>query len=215
MVDEIRGKKICLFGPQGSGKGTQSEKITALFGIPQLSPGNIFRKEIADGTELGQQVQAIMNRGELVPDEITNNLMQERLQQEDCLDGFVLDGYPRNLAQADALDTMTALSHVIVIEITDEEAVRRISQRRSCPNDGIVYHLESKPPQKEGVCDSCGGPLIQREDDKPEAIRKRLAIYHEQTEPLFKRYEDRGILYRVDGTGSIDAVWERTQQCFY
>ncbi|MFC1598278.1 adenylate kinase [Patescibacteria group bacterium] len=214
-MDEGKAKNICLFGPQGSGKGTQAEKVTDLFGVPQVSPGNIFRKAVADGTELGKKVEAIMKEGILVPDEITNEMIRQRLQEEDCLNGFILDGYPRNVAQAEALDTMTALTHVIVIDITDEEAVRRLSQRRACNSCGVTYHLEYKPPRQEGVCDTCGKEIIHREDDMPEAIKKRLEIYHTETEPLYRRYEERGILCRFDGSGTIEEVWEEVQKCFF
>ncbi|PIW36879.1 MAG: adenylate kinase [Candidatus Kerfeldbacteria bacterium CG15_BIG_FIL_POST_REV_8_21_14_020_45_12] len=215
MVDETTPKKICLFGPQGSGKGTQAERLVGLFGVPHVSPGNIFRQAVAEGSELGLKVESIINSGSLVPDEVTNQLVKERLELEDCLDGFVLDGYPRNEVQAVALDEVSTLTHVIVIEIPDEESISRISMRRTCSNCGMTYHLQSKPSKVEGVCDSCGSELVQRDDDKPEAIRHRLNIYHQETEPLIKRYEDRGVLHRIDGRGSIDAVWERVQSCFF
>ncbi len=215
MVDESTPKKICLFGPQGSGKGTQAERLVDLFGVPHVSPGNIFRQAVAEGTELGAKVESIINAGTLVTDEITNELVKQRLEQEDCLEGFVLDGYPRNLVQADALDAMTSLTHVVLIDIPDEDSVARISQRRVCTNCGMTYHMESKRPKSDGICDSCGSKLIHRDDDKPEAIQKRLAIYHADTEPLLERYEKRGVLCRVDGRGSIDVVWEAVQGCFF
>ncbi len=215
MVDETQAKKICLFGPQGSGKGTQAEKLVALFGVPQVSPGNIFRQAVADNTDLGQTVEDILNRGDLVPNEVTNALVQERLEKEDALNGFVLDGYPRNEDQAVALDGMTSLSHVIVIDIPEDVSVERISKRRVCTNCGITYHLESKASKIAGICDACGATIVQRDDDKPEAIRKRLAIYTAETEPLIARYEKRGIVYRVNGVGSIDEVWDRVQKCFF
>lgn len=211
-LDERKGKNICVFGPQGSGKGTQAEKLVETYGIPQVSPGNMFRKAIADQTELGKKVDHILKAGNLVPNEVTNALMQERLEQEDAIDGFVLDGYPRNENQADALDSIVPLHYVFVIDITDEESVNRISRRRVCLECGTTYHLDAKPPKQEGVCDVDGKALVQREDDKPEAIKKRLEIYHDETEPLFKRYEERGILYRIDGMQSIDAVWEKIQE---
>lgn len=213
-MEQTTAKKISIFGPQGSGKGTQSEKISTFFGVPHIAPGNIFRKAIADKTELGQTVEAIINAGNLVPNEITNALMNARIEEADCVNGFIFDGYPRNDVQADALDSMTSLTHVIVLDIPDDEAVRRLSQRRVCTNCGATYHLESKPPQQDSVCDSCGKQLIHRDDDKPEAIRKRLDIYHASTEPLLVRYEQRAILHRINGVGSIDEVWQRIQACF-
>lgn len=213
-MSEMNSRNICIFGPQGSGKGTQSEKLSDFFGIPQIAPGNIFRKAVADGTALGKKVEKIINDGKLVPNEITNELMRARIEEEDCLEGFVLDGYPRNESQADALDSMTSLSKVVVIDIPDEESIQRISSRRICTDCGITYHLESKPPVKEGVCDSCGKELIYRDDDKPEAILKRLQIYHTETEPLFERYKERNIVCRVNGAGSIDDVWNLVQGCF-
>lgn len=206
-------KRISVFGPQGSGKGTQSQRLCEFFGIPHIAPGNIFRKAIADKSKLGAQVESIINAGHLVPDQITNELMNGRLQEEDCVNGFVLDGYPRNPVQADALDAMTGLSHALLIDIPDNETIRRLSQRRVCPHCGATYHLESQPPKTENACDSCGHALIHRDDDKPEAISQRLSIYHTMTEPLLQRYEQRGVLRRVDGVGSIDDVWKRVLAC--
>lgn len=214
-MQEPGPKKICLFGPQGSGKGTQAEKICEYLGVPQISPGIIFRQAVAEGSELGKQVEGIINSGQLVDNEITNSLVEKRLLQEDCIDGFILDGYPRNMQQAKALDSFSSLSHVVVIDIPDEESIRRISRRRSCVPCGITYHLDYKPPTGEGVCDGCGKELTHRDDDKPDAIKERLYIYHTETEPLFERYEERGILHRVDGTGTIEEVWQRTQNCFF
>lgn len=211
-IDERQGKKICLFGPQGSGKGTQAERLIDTYGVPHLSPGNIFRKAIADQTELGQKVKSILDAGELVPNEVTNAIMKERLEQEDALDGFVLDGYPRNENQAEALDGVTSLSHVFVIDISDDESVNRISRRRVCLECGSTYHLDFKPSKEEGVCDEDGKELVQRDDDKPEAIKKRLEIYHAETKPLLDRYEERGILFRIDGMQSIEKVWEDVQE---
>lgn len=212
MTDSnITAKRISLFGPQGSGKGTQAEKICAYYGLPHVSPGNIFRAAIAEQSELGKQIEEIYNAGQLMPDHITNSLMKERIEQEDCLNGFIFDGYPRNVVQADAVDTMTTLTHALLITISDDETIRRLSQRRMCVTCNITYHLEFKPPQKEGVCDVCGKQLIQREDDKPEAIQKRLSIYHSETEPILKRYEERGVLHRIDGMGTIEEVWTRIQ----
>lgn len=214
-MDETTPKRIALFGPQGSGKGTQAEKITATFGVPHIAPGNIFRKAIADKTELGEKAEAVLNSGQLMPDEITNGLIRERIVEEDALNGFVIDGYPRNGVQADALDSMTNLSYVIVIEIPEEESIKRISHRRSCPNCGTTYHLDFKKPKQEGMCDSCGNDLVQRDDDKPEAIKQRLVIYRQETAPLLERYRERGILHEVDGMGTIEEIWERIQKVLW
>lgn len=204
---------ICLFGPQGSGKGTQAERLSNWLGIPHIAPGNIFRKAIADNTDLGQQVASIINSGRLVPDSVTNALMHERIQNEDCLEGFVFDGFPRNHAQADAMDAMTTLTHLVVIDIPEEESVKRISERRVCSNCGTTYHLTFKAPLIADKCDSCGHVLTHRDDDKPDAIRERLRIYHADTEPLITRYEDRGIVFRINGVGSIEDIWKRVQEC--
>lgn len=213
-MQEAAAHNVCLLGPQGSGKGTQAEQLSAFLGVPQLSTGNIFRKAIADKSELGQQVEQIIAEGHLVPDVVTNAVIRERLEQEDVLEGYVLDGYPRNMAQAEELDSISSLTHVLVIDVPDEESIRRISQRRVCTQCGITYHLESKLPQQEGVCDSCGSTLIQRHDDTPEAIQKRLALYHSETKPLIARYEERGIVTHINGVGSIQEVWERVQSAF-
>lgn len=199
--------KICLFGPQGSGKGTQAQKISEYYGIPAIAPGNMFRKAIADETLLGMRIKEIFESGQLVPNEITNTLVNDRIHEEDCINGFILDGYPRNTIQADALDGMTSLTHVIVLEVQDEESVNRISRRRSC-EEGHSYHLDFKPSKEEGVCDIDGKELVQRKDDTAEAIKQRLGIYHEETAPLLERYESRGVLHRIDGMQSIDQVWE-------
>jgi adenylate kinase len=214
-MDENTPKRIALFGPQGSGKGTQAERITKTFGIPHIAPGNIFRKAIADKTELGEKAETVLNSGQLMPNEITNGLMQERIEQEDALDGFIFDGYPRNQEQADALDGMTNLSYVIVIDVPEAESIKRISHRRSCPQCGATYHIDFKKPQEEGICDACGTALVQRDDDKPDAIKQRLAIYHAETAPLLKRYKERGILHEVDGMGTIDEIWERIQKVLW
>ncbi|OGY88645.1 MAG: adenylate kinase [Candidatus Kerfeldbacteria bacterium RIFOXYC2_FULL_38_9] len=207
-------KKIVLFGPQGSGKGTQAERLSGFFGIPQLAPGNIFRKAVAEATDLGKKVELILKQGNLVPDEITNAIMKERLEQEDCLGGFILDGYPRNKTQADELDALTNVSHVLLFKIPDQESVHRLSQRRVCSHCGATYHLEFKKPVQENVCDFCGHNLYQRDDDKPAAISKRLKIFHQETEPLLVRYEQRAILYTIDGLGPIAEVWQRIQDVF-
>jgi len=214
IMQEGVAKNICLFGPQGSGKGTQAQRVSEWLGVPHISPGNIFRKAVADGSPLGKQVEAIITAGHLVPNDVTNALMRERLELEDCLMGFILDGYPRNDHQAGALDSMTSLTHVFVIDLSDEETIHRISGRRVCLACGATYHMLSKPSMQVNVCDNCGAALVQRDDDKPESIAKRLAIYHSETQPLLQRYEDRGILHRIDGSASIEAVFAAIQKCF-
>ncbi len=198
---------ISLFGPQGSGKGTQAEKINENFKLPLITPGNIFREHLKEQTELGREVKKYLDAGDLVPDEITNQIIGNRLQESDCQAGFVLDGYPRNLNQVEALRQFKNLTHVIIIEISDAEAKKRIVERRVCAC-GMTYHLLYNPPKVAGRCDRCGKALFQREDDTAEALGRRLEIYHRQTEPLIKIYEQEGILHRVNGEQSIVAVWQ-------
>lgn len=205
---------IALFGPQGSGKGTQAEKLTALLNVPHISPGVIFRQAITDQSELGRQVEQFMQQGKLVPDDITNELMARRLQSADCVRGFILDGYPRNQNQDDFLRQATKITHAVAIAISDVEAVRRLSQRRACTRCGKTYHLEFKPPHVPDRCDDCNEILVQRNDDHPDSIKERLRIYHSQTEPLLTGYELLGVLYRVDGAGTIAEVWQRLQEIF-
>lgn len=203
---------LVLFGPQGSGKGTQAEYLVAALRVPRIAPGDIFRREKEAGTDLGKLVAAYTARGELAPLDITNSLMEKRLGEADCVRGFILDGYPRNVLQADALDGMLrtlekTLSQVFEIWISDDEAVARIGGRRVCAC-GASYHVVHNPPKKEGICDSCGKPLSVRDDDKPDAIKRRLEIYHHDTEPLFERYRARGIFTRINGEQSISKVRE-------
>lgn len=205
-------KRICLFGPQGSGKGTQAEKLEAFLHLPHIAPGNIFRRAIAANNALGKQVQDYTDAGKLVPDEITNTLIAQRLQEMDCRNGYILDGYPRNKNQAEALDKISVLTYVILVEITDEEAVRRLSLRRVCTTCGRTYHKEFKPPAENELCDVCRKPLEHRKDDQEEAIKERLAIYHAETEPLFAGYRQKGIFFVVDGMASIEVVWQNLQK---
>jgi len=197
--------RIIMLGPQGSGKGTQADMLTAKLGIPKISTGDIFRQNIKDGTELGQKVKAIIDEGKLVPDELTNDIMKNRIKEPDCANGFILDGYPRNLFQAEALDKVTQITHVLEVYIPDKESVKRISGRRSC-HCGRVYHLEYNPPKNDEVCDDCGEKLYIRDDDKPEAIQERLKIYHEQSEPLVEYYKEKGVHVRIDGLPPIEEV---------
>jgi adenylate kinase len=201
---------LILLGPPGAGKGTQGEHITADGGLAYVVTGNILRAAVKAGTELGVQAKSFMDAGDLVPDELVIGLILERVRSEEAKDGFVLDGFPRNVAQGEALDAALAelgrdLNGVLYLDVPDEEIVRRLSGRR-VSESGRVYHLETNPPKVDGICDVDGTPLIQRDDDKPETIRKRLAVYHESTEPLVDYYESRGQLPRFDGAAPAAEV---------
>lgn len=202
---------LILLGPPGAGKGTQAERLRDEFELPHISTGDILRQAVADGTELGQTAKGYMDSGELVPDEVIIGVIIERLGEDDARDGFLLDGFPRTIGQADALaDALggldRSLTAVLLIEVPDEEIVKRISGRRVNPESGRIYHVDYDPPREEGVDDVDGTPLIQREDDKPETVRNRLAVYHEQTAPLVAYYDDQGLLHRFDGTAAPNEV---------
>lgn len=197
---------IILFGPQGSGKGTQADQSSKMLGIPHISTGDIFRENIKNKTELGLKIQKLISDGMLVPDDITNEIVKNRLKENDCTDGFILDGFPRNINQAKFLDTVADIDLALEIWISDEEAIKRIGLRRTCPDCGAVYHLTHITPKEEGLCDKCGGKLIIRADDKPGAIKKRLATYHKETEKLTKYYKEKSLYKKVDGMGSIEDV---------
>ncbi len=208
---------LVLLGPPGSGKGTQGELLAQRHGWPKLSTGDILREAVAAGTELGKKVEPIMAAGDLVPDEIVLGIVRERLAGEDCREGFILDGFPRTIPQAEGLEEILresgrALSAVIEIRVSEEEVVRRLSGRRTCSQCNAIYHVEWKPPREEGVCDICGGKLVQRPDDRPEAIRERLREYREQTAPLVAFYEKRGLLRPVDGAGKVEEVAAAIEQ---
>ncbi|MFH1536893.1 MAG: nucleoside monophosphate kinase [Patescibacteria group bacterium] len=198
--------KICLFGPQGSGKGTQAEKIIKELNIPAVVPGNIFRKNIAEKTELGQKVEEYTKSGKLVPDEITIKMILNRLDDSDCKDGFILDGFPRNKDQAHALNAKHEITHAILINISDKEAVHRLSRRRVC-KCGATYHLDYNPPKEEGKCNDCGLELFQREDDSEDVILKRLEIFHKETQPIFDIYKKMGFFHEINGEQTIPEVW--------
>ncbi len=205
--------RVILLGPPGAGKGTQAQRLTQTLGIPQVSTGDILRAAAA-GTPLGREAKATMDQGALVPDGVVIGIIQERLAAPDCARGYILDGFPRTAAQAEALgETLqalgTPLTAVLSITVDPEELVRRLSGRRTCGNCGAAYHLETAPPRRAGLCDRCGGALLQREDDREETIRKRLAVYREQTAPLVAYYRGRGLLREVDGRGDIDDVFAR------
>lgn len=206
--------RVILLGPPGAGKGTQAQRLTQTLGIPQVSTGDILRAAVAAGTPLGREAKATMDQGALVPDGVVIGIIRERLAAPDCARGYILDGFPRTAAQAEALgETLqalgTPLTAVLSITVEPEELVRRLSGRRTCGNCGAAYHLETAPPRRAGLCDRCGGALLQREDDREETIRKRLAVYREQTAPLVAYYRGRGLLREVDGRGDIDDVFAR------
>ena len=204
--------KIVMLGAPGAGKGTQAKMIAKKCDIPHISTGDIFRENIKNGTPLGAKAKTYMDKGLLVPDELVCDLVVDRIQQDDCKNGYILDGFPRTIPQAQALeDALTKigqkLDYAIDIEVPDENIIRRMSGRRSCPKCGAIYHVVNNPPKKEGVCDTCGHPLVLRDDDKPETVQTRLNVYHEQTQPLIDYYDKKKILVTVDGTQSMDQVF--------
>jgi adenylate kinase len=202
---------LVLLGPPGSGKGTQGERLNADLHLPYYATGDILRGAVRDETALGKSAKEYMDRGDLVPDELIVGIIAERIDSEEAKGGFILDGFPRTTPQAEALDAKLgelgrAVSAVLLIDVSDDEVVRRLGGRRTCEAEGHVYHVEFNPPKVEGVCDIDGSPLIVRDDDKPDVIRKRLATYHEKTEPLVAYYEAKGVLERVDGAREPDQV---------
>ncbi len=204
--------KIVMMGAPGAGKGTQAQKISEKYGLPQISTGDIFRANIKEGTELGKQAKVYMDQGLLAPDELVNSLVADRITRDDCKNGYILDGYPRSINQAEALDKELAargekLDYAINIDVPDENIINRMSGRRVCLNCGATYHVVYNPPKVEGICDECGSKLVQRDDDKPETVKERLDVYHEQTQPLIEYYDKEGILRNVDGTQDIDDVF--------
>jgi adenylate kinase len=206
---------LTLLGPPGSGKGTQGERLQEDFRLPYYATGDILRAAVKEGTEVGKQAQEYMDRGDLVPDEVIIGVIAERLQREEASDGFILDGFPRTVPQAEALNAKMSelrreITAVLLIDVPEEEVLRRLGGRRTCEkNPSHIYHVEFDPPKEEDVCDIDGGRLIVRDDDKPEVIKNRLAQYREKTEPLIDYYDERGILNHVDGKQSPDAVEER------
>lgn len=204
---------IVFLGPPGAGKGTQAQRLAAALGIPQLSTGAVLRKAVADGTPVGLRARAIMESGRLVPDEVVAELIREALTRDDAKNGVIFDGYPRNAAQAATLDGLLAglgrrVGLAILVDLPGDVIIERLSGRRSCPKDGATYHVTGDPPRTAGKCDKCGTDLVQRADDLPETIRDRLRIYAEQTAGIDRRYEQAGLLVRIDGRiGSPDAVF--------
>ena len=196
---------LILLGPPGAGKGTQAERLNADFGLPYIATGNILRQAVAEGTPLGKEAEKYMKNGDLVPDDVIIRVILDCVRIDEAQDGFLLDGFPRNVHQAEELETALEdlgreLTAVLAIEVPDEEVIRRLSGRRTCEKAGHNYHVEFDPPRRDGICDQDGSRLIQRDDDKPETVKKRLAVYHEQTAQLIEYYEDRGILRRFDGS---------------
>jgi adenylate kinase len=206
--------RVVFLGPPGGGKGTQADFVAQKYEIPKLSTGDLLRESVAKETSLGKEAKGYMNRGELVPDAVVIGLVEEKLGSPECHNGFLLDGFPRTVTQADQLSTFVAsrgeaLDWVVYFSLSKSEIVRRISGRRSCPDCKAVYHLESVPPKAEGMCDVCGTSLVQRNDDKPETIESRLAVYQEQTAPLIEYYRARHILVELDGAGLVADVQDR------
>jgi adenylate kinase len=206
--------RLVLVGPPGAGKGTQAEFIAEHFAVPKISTGDIFRANVSGGTELGRVAKKFMDAGDLVPDEVTNAMVRDRLAQPDARDGFLLDGFPRNVAQAGELDGMLAeleapLSVVLDLDVDFDEVVRRLSGRRTCKKCGHVWHLEYDPPAQPGICGKCGGQLYQRDDDHPETVRHRLDVYKQQTAPLIDFYREAGRLVAIDAQGAVEDVTER------
>lgn len=205
--------RVVLFGPPGSGKGTQASLLKEKYGLAHIATGDILREAVANKTEVGLKAKSYMDRGELVPDDVVIAIVKDKLQSIGEV-GFILDGFPRTIAQAEALDRALVelgkpLDAVVNLQVDEEELVRRLSGRRVCPSCGEPYHLESKPPKVDEVCDKCGAALLQREDDKPEAIRNRLRVYREQTEPVLGYYASRGILKNIDAVGEIEQIASR------
>ena len=204
--------KIIMLGAPGAGKGTQAKMIADKYGVPHISTGDIFRANIKNGTELGMEAKKYMDQGLLVPDELTVRILLNRVAQDDCKNGYVLDGFPRTIPQAEVLDSeLTKLGdhidYAINVDVPDENIVKRMSGRRACLTCGATYHIEHVPPKKEGICDVCGSELVLRDDDKPETVKNRLNVYHEQTQPLIDFYTEKGVLKTVDGTVPMEKVF--------
>jgi len=204
--------KIIMLGAPGAGKGTQAQLIADKYGIPHVSTGDIFRANIKNGTELGMEAKKYMDQGLLVPDELTVRILLDRVAKEDCKDGYVLDGFPRTIPQAEVLDQVLTergdrIDFAIDVDAPDENIVKRMSGRRACLACGATFHVEHIPPKQEGICDRCGQELVLRDDDKEETVQKRLDVYHEQTQPLLAYYEKKGVLRTVDGTKTMHEVF--------
>jgi len=209
--------RLVLLGAPGAGKGTQAKKLIEKYDIPQISTGDLLRAAVSDGTELGKEAKSYMDKGELVPDSVVLGMVEERLRQDDCREGYILDGFPRNTAQAEALDEMLAgldmsLDAALSVDVPKEDLMKRLTGRRTCRGCNQMYNIYYSAPAEEGICDKCGGELFQRDDDREETINKRLQVYEEQTAPLIDYYRDKGILKSVSGTGDIDEIFENVVQ---
>lgn len=205
--------KIIMLGAPGAGKGTQAKKIAEKYGIVHVSTGDIFRANLKGGTELGMKAKSYMDQGKLVPDDVTIAMLLDRIGEADCANGYVLDGFPRTIPQAESLTEVLdkrgeKIDYVIDVDVPDEAIIDRMSGRRACVSCGATYHTVHNAPKTEGVCDACGGKLVLREDDKPETVKRRLSVYHEQTQPLIEYYQKAGILASVDGTQDLNKVFE-------
>lgn len=205
--------KIIMLGAPGAGKGTQAEKIAEKYKIPHISTGDIFRANIKEGTELGKKAKTFMDQGLLVPDSLTVDLLMDRISHEDCKKGYILDGFPRTIPQAESLaaalnEKGETLDVALNVDVPDENIINRMAGRRACPTCGSTYHVVYAAPKKEGICDKCGSELILRNDDKPETVQKRLSVYHEQTKPLIDYYNNQKILATVDGTKDMEVVFQ-------
>lgn len=206
--------KLVFLGAPGAGKGTQAKKLVEKYVIPQISTGDLLRAAVAAGTALGKEAKLCMDKGELVPDSVVLGMVEERLKQDDCKKGYILDGFPRNTSQAEALDKMLAalnmqLEAAVSVDVPFDDLMKRLTGRRTCKSCGQMYNIYFNASQKSGICDKCGGELFQRDDDKEETIKKRLDVYTAQTAPLFDYYKNKGILKSVDGTGSIDDIFAK------
>lgn len=209
--------KMVIMGPPGSGKGTRAHIISDIYDIPVITTGDMLREAIREETEYGKVAKEYVEQGDLVPDRVVNGIVRDRMSQPDVKKGFILDGFPRNKSQADALDEILddlgmELTHVLYVKVPDEVIINRLSKRRTCPECGAVYNLDSAPPKKDEICDKCGSKLIQREDDKPEVIKHRLEIYREKTKPLLERYHERDLVVEASGEGSIDKLRSKMKE---
>lgn len=204
--------KVVFLGAPGTGKGTQAKKLSSKYGLPHVSTGDILRNAVKKGTELGLKAKAIMDRGDLVPDEVILGIVENRLVKPDCAKGFLLDGFPRTLAQAEAFDKWDSANCAIQIDVPDDVLVKRLVLRRTCPSCGSMYHLEYQPPAVEGVCDKCGTALVQREDDREDVVKSRFQVYVKKTEPLIDYYRKKDVLHKVDGNRDAETVFSEIVQ---
>lgn len=212
--------KIIMLGAPGAGKGSQASRIAKEYQLPHISTGDIFRANLKEETELGKRAKSFMDKGELVPDDITIAMLLDRIHKEDCKNGYILDGFPRTIPQAEALKEALAkkdekIDLALDVEASDELIIKRMAGRRTCPACGAIYHIVTLPPKTEGICDCCGADLIQRKDDNEETVKNRLKIYHEVTEPLISYYKKEGILEEIDGAEELDKVFEKVKRIIH